>query len=81
MLQRYFIDQGIKCYRYNLKDHKEVFLNNPKLIIHLKNTDFKLPVIMEHNDILHYGSYPTNKELTSLFEINLNLLKKIDALT
>ncbi|ADC30472.1 cytadherence-related molecule (crmB)-like protein [Mycoplasmoides gallisepticum str. R(high)] len=81
LLQRYFIDQGIKCYRYNLKDHKEVFLNNPKLITHLKNTDFKLPVIMDHNDILHYGSYPSNKELASLFGINLNVLKKIDALT
>ncbi|QMT98746.1 arsenic metallochaperone ArsD family protein [Mycoplasma tullyi] len=81
LLQRYFIDQGIRCYRYNLKDHKEVFLNNPKLVNHLKKTDFKLPVIMDHNDILHYGSYPTNNELTNLFGVNPNVLKKIDALT
>ncbi len=81
LLQRYFIDSGIRCYRYNLKDHKEVFLKNHKLVNHLKNTEFKLPVIMDNNDILHFGSYPTNEELVSIFGINSNVLKKIDILT
>ncbi|WP_272457753.1 arsenic metallochaperone ArsD family protein [Mycoplasma bradburyae] len=81
LLQRYFIDNGVACYRYNLKDHKDIFLSNPKLINHLKKTNFKLPVIMDNNDILHFGSYPTNEEISSMFGININWLKKIDALT
>ncbi|QZX49362.1 arsenic metallochaperone ArsD family protein [Mycoplasma sp. E35C] len=81
LLQRYFTENGIPCYRYNLKDHRDIFLKNPKLVNHLKKTNFKLPVIMDNNDILHYGSYPNNEELSSIFGINISWLKKIDSLT
>ena len=67
--------QGIEVNRYNLSSSPMAFLENSKVndFINEKGVD-ELPLTVVDGEILKSGSYPTNEELISIFELSDGIL-------
>lgn len=67
--------QGIVVNRYNLSSSPMAFLENSKVndFINEKGVD-ELPLTVVDGEILKTGSYPTNEELVSIFELSDGIL-------
>lgn len=67
--------QGIVVNRYNLSSSPMAFLENSKVndFINEKGVD-ELPLTVVDGEILKTGSYPTNEELVSIFELSDGVL-------
>lgn len=67
--------QGIVVNRYNLSSSPMAFLENSKVnnFINEKGVN-ELPLTVVDGEILKTGSYPTNEELVSIFELSDGIL-------
>ncbi len=67
--------QGIEVNRYNLSSSPMAFLENSKVndFINEKGVD-ELPLTVVDGEIFKSGSYPTNEELISIFELSDGIL-------
>jgi len=68
-------DDGVEVKRYNLSSSPEEFVNNKVISRHVSEKGTEgLPAVMLDEEIVIFGRYPTNKEITNMLGIPENYL-------